>query len=41
MAMVVGWGQGWLMVCMRDKAREVGRMSGDAVALLECEVIHR
>ena len=29
------------MACMRDKARRAGRMSGDAGALPECEVIHR
>ena len=38
----VEWGQifRWLMVYMRDKARGVGLMSGDAGALLEYEVIH-
>ena len=29
------------MVCMRDKDRGVGGMSGDAGALAECEVVHR
>ena len=26
------------MLCMRDKARKVGRMSGDARPLRKCEV---
>ena len=29
------------MVCMRDKVKGVGGMSGDARALPKCEVIHR
>ena len=29
------------MVCMRDKAKGVGRKSGDTVAFPKCEVIHR
>ena len=28
------------MVCMWDKAKGVGRMSGDAGAFPDCEVIH-
>ena len=28
------------MLCMRDKAKWVGRMSGDAEAFPECEVIN-
>ena len=30
----------WWMVCMWDKTTGVGRMSGDAKALPECEVKH-
>ena len=29
------------MVCMPDKAKGLGRMSGDVGAHPECEVIHR
>ena len=29
------------MVCMWDRAKGVGRMSGDAGALPECDVIHQ
>ena len=39
----VGWvGQRWRwwVLGMPDKARVVGRMSGDAGALTECEAIH-
>ena len=36
----VGWVWRWWMVCMRDKAKRVGRMSGDAGALRICEVLH-
>ena len=38
----VWWEQGvwWRMVCMRYKAREAGRMSGDAGALPERKVIN-
>ena len=28
------------MICIRDKVKEVVRMSADDGALLECEVIH-
>ena len=34
----VGQGWRWWMVCMRDKARRVGRMTGDAGAHRKCEV---
>ena len=34
-----GMGLMWRMVCMRDKANVVGRMSGDAGARPEYEVI--
>ena len=30
----------WWMVCKRGKAKEIGRMSGYAVAFHECEVIY-
>ena len=33
----VGHGWRWWIVCMRDKARRVGRMSRDAGALRKCE----
>ena len=31
----------WWMSCMRDKAKGVGYMSGDAGAFPKCKVIHR
>ena len=43
MDMMAWCGQGWRwwVICIRYKAKGIGRMSGDAGALPECEVIHR
>ena len=35
---MVGQGWRWWIVCMRTKPLGVGRMSGDAMALPECNV---
>ena len=34
----VGYGWRWRMACMREKARRVGRMTGEAGPLRKCEV---
>ena len=37
----MGHGCSWRMIIMRDKAKRVGRMSGDAGEFPESEDIHR